>query len=615
MQKRKPVHDEHIQSPERMQNITVSPITEADSAPGGHSEGDHENHFQSLEPDPDPASQWDYAMLFDPPTLQEGLFRLDHPVSGLLPDEPPVSLALSSWDSSTMTASWNFAGERSVLSPNVDETVTIQQYSDENIHNNTITSNSPEEQCQLTQISNPVTSKSSSQSLVKTNSYVCPNLPRDLSTLASTLSDYFFRDVITLYCTWDSSSNIMRNIVEKMWQSSGALHHTVLSMAAACLSEDFPHLSSVARTEYHQALEYIQGTSLQSTRKVDVLLAYMLLGHTASWLNPQNLATDMFRTSYRMLKVTAAEDNDDRSLSFFSDTMDYWAMLLVYLTDSKQLGDYQRDSLVGPADPNRRVEPHPYSGISRETVRILTDIGVLIFQYRKSMSNVKFLTEKDLDGFRTALREARRLERSLLAYRQPDLSRIIDTGDPQTPLNHLQRIDEAYRCTGLLQIYRVFPDLLNERYAPWEKDDILRPPPATHTPTEDERNAWLTRLALHILKILREIPFESRTRSVQPFIMVAVSGELRRNSRCLQPPGMDSEGTPILNIDNDSIEEIRARKFVGSRLAAYTHILPLHKIRVIFELINCVWAALDVGERNVYWLDVAQEKNLGTMMG
>ncbi|KPM36777.1 hypothetical protein AK830_g9773 [Neonectria ditissima] len=599
--------------PERIQNITGSSVAEADSTPGagGHSEG---HHYQSLEADSDPASQWDYAMLFDPPTLQDGLFRLDHPVSGLLPDEPAASIALSSWDPSAMAAPWNFVGERSVLSLNEGETIPAQQYLDESIHD-TRDSNSPEEQCLRAQPLNPTTTKSSSQSLVKTNNLACPTLPRDLSTLSSTLSNYFFRDVITLYCTWDSSSNIMRNILEKMWQSSGALHHTVLSMAAACLSEDFPHLSSVARTEYHQALEYIQGSSPQSTKNVDILLAYMLLGHTASWLNPQNLATDMFRTSYQMLQVTAAADDNGRSLSFFSDTMDYWAMLLVYLTDSNQLGDYQRDSLVGPADPNRRVEPHPYSGISRETVRILTDIGVLIFQYRKSMSNVKFLTEKDLDGFRTALREARRLERSLLAYRQPDVSRIIDTGDPQTPLNHLQRIDEAYRCTGLLQIYRVFPDLLNERYAPWAKDDILRPPPATHTPSEEERDAWLTRLALHILDILQEIPFESRTRSVQPFIMVAVSGELRRSSRCLQAPGLDLEGNQALSIDNDSIEEIRARKFVGSRLAAYTHILPLHKIRVIFELINCVWAALDAGERNVYWLDVAQEKNLGTMMG
>ncbi|KAM0327047.1 hypothetical protein ACHAQA_006170 [Verticillium albo-atrum] len=294
--------------------------------------------------------------------------------------------------------------------------------------------------------------------------------------------------------------------------------------------------------------------------------------------------------------------------------MDYWAMLLAYLTDSKHLGDYPGQSaIIGPTDLDRPVEPHPYSGISHETVRILTNIGILIFQYRKHMSTVNFLAESDLAVFRTALKDARRLERVLLGHITPDLSHVSDPGDPRTPLRHLELIDEAYRCTGLLQLYRVFPDLLIERYASWDKKTLLRPIPSGQVPTTQDRQAWLTKLAMHILSILREIPFESRTRSAQPFIMVAISSELRRDPQHLRSDTGSSVDSTV--IDPASIEVARARKFISSRLAAYAHILPLRKSQIISELIKNIWSALDDGEQDVYWLDVAYQKNLGTMMG
>ncbi|VUC22940.1 unnamed protein product [Clonostachys rosea] len=440
---------------------------------------------------------------------------------------------------------------------------------------------------------------------------LAPSPPRELHHMPTVLSEHFFREVITLYCTWDSKSNTMRNIVERKWQSSGVLHHTIQSMAAACLSEDFPHFAPIAAKEHAYALQYIQDTSSSpSTPNEEKLLASTMLGHTASWLNPQNLATDMFRVSCDMVRELPPDGENADSKSFFSDTMDYWAMLLVYLTDRKNLGTYSTEteaSSTGTSDPSQPIEPHPYSGLSRETVKLLTDVGILIFQYRKHISNVKFMTERDLDVFRQSLRDARRFERRLLAHRTPHLSLVKDTGDPKTSLVHLQLIDEAYRCTGLLQLYRVFPDLLNERYAPWDEEHILYPVPSEQVPSAQERQIWLTKLAIHILNILREIPFESRTRSVQPFIMVSSASELKHEDL-----GQADGG---LGVSQFSIEVARARKFISSRLAAYTHILSLRKIRVIFELIRSIWSALDAGEKDVYWLDVAYEKQLGTMMG
>jgi hypothetical protein len=176
-------------------------------------------------------------------------------------------------------------------------------------------------------------------------------------------------------------------------------------------------------------------------------------------------------------------------------------------------------------------------------------------------------------------------------------------------------MDEAYQYTGLLQIYRVFPDLLNERYAPWNEDHILRPPPALKTPTAEERNSWLTQLAVQVLDILESIPFESRTRSGQPFIMVAVSSELRRctgGDLATMVAGNDVI-TPA--VSNASVRALHARRFIRTRLNAYAHVLPLDKIGVISKLVDHIWAVLDSGEESVYWLDIAAKKGLGTMMG
>jgi hypothetical protein len=574
------------------------------------------NDFQRSDYWPGEPSQWDFIM------PQEMMFNMEEQPAvtcDYLPEEQSNPFAMLVGDGGLMSTAWTVNNDSSPATSTEEAPGPSLLSTADATFGNEVSTTAQDESDQPLQPVEVLHARSATLGEALTG--IFPNAPREIFNLPTALSEYFFREVITLYCLWDSKSNVMRNIVETMWQSSGALHHTIQSMAAACLSEDFPHLQSVARSEHVQALGLIHKHKQTSsiTSKNAMLLASQLLGHTSSWLAPQNLATDIFRASCSMLNDISSEATSDPSLSFFSDAMDYWAMLLVYLTDSSQLGDYRRNASVGPTGPAQAAEPHPYSGISHEMVRILTDTGILIFQYRKHMARVKFMTENDLDVFRNALREARRLERVLLANVTPDSSQFKDPGDPKTPLRHLELIDEAYRCTGLLQLYRVFPDLLNERYAPWDKDQLLRPMPSQREPTMQERQVWLTKLAMHILSILREIPFESRTRSAQPFVMVAVSSELRRDPQHIlqQQQGFESftGDANLVPIDKTSIEVARARKFVGSRLAAYTHILPLRKSRVIFELINNVWSAMDSGQQDVYWLDVAYEKKLGTMMG
>ncbi|KAJ4203423.1 hypothetical protein NW759_015175 [Fusarium solani] len=447
---------------------------------------------------------------------------------------------------------------------------------------------------------------------VRRISHIAETPPKEVINLSSALSDHFFREVITLYCTWDSDSNDMRILTGNMWQSSGIIYHTIQSMAASCLAKNFPHLAAVAKRERSHAVDYLNGRVNAVVSKEERLLSLMLLGHTASWVDSHDLAQDQFRDAQIMINSCASELQKGSNWAFFEQSMDHWSMLLAFFTD-KGVDSVMPPPSIGPEQPTQSQMPHPFSGISHQLVKLVTDTGRLIFRTRKRLLTLKYMTETDMDAFQYGLREARSIERSLFAYVPMDVSCMVDPCDASTTLNHFQQMDQAFQYTALLQIYRVFPDLLAERYQPWNKYEILLPQAAHEKPTRQEMDIWLTKLAMHILSILQEIPFESPTRCIQPFIFAAVSGELKYTQHLVHLS--DGVSVPFPPIDHASIEVARARQFILSRLSAYGNILTVGKVQQICQLINCVWDALDAGDGDAYWVDLAYKKQLGTMMG
>ncbi|KAF9767116.1 hypothetical protein IL306_000381 [Fusarium sp. DS 682] len=317
-------------------------------------------------------------------------------------------------------------------------------------------------------------------------------------------------------------------------------------------------------------------------------------------------------TQRRVLEwSTTAGAQSKPMVKFFQTAVDYWGMLLSFFTDVS--GVQGPDPLIRPAQPSSQLALHPFVGMAGETVKTLTDVGNLVSQYRSRAASIKFVTEDDMNYFKKKIREARCLEKRLLAYTPGDTSKIQYTGDPRTTLGHLARIDEAYRCVGLLQIYRVFSDLLAERYNPWDADHIYSARPPTKVPSKAEKGYWLTSLALYTLKLLRDIPFESRSRCIQPLILEAISSELRRMPQDVASLGaVDQESR---NVGLSIIELAQARNFVKSRLSAYADVLPLRKVSNILELVTSIWTELDEGELDVYWLDICTRKQLNTLIG
>jgi hypothetical protein len=186
---------------------------------------------------------------------------------------------------------------------------------------------------------------------------------------------------------------------------------------------------------------------------------------------------------------------------------------------------------------------------------------------------------------------------------------LADAGDERTSKDHFVIIAEAYRCAGLLEIYRVFPSILRKRLGTdkftWaDSIDIEFPTPRFDTAYEDtDTKLWINSLALHILRTLESLPMSSGTICVQPILLLAAASELKLVS-----------SLDFFDIHANDTKVLQAREFVYRKLQECALRLPAKPIRKIVDLVKEVWRRLDDG-KDAFWLDVMVEKGWHTLMG
>lgn len=425
-----------------------------------------------------------------------------------------------------------------------------------------------------------------------------------LSHASSSLLTYFFKEVIPLYSTWDSSQNELRVMMENMWQSSGALFYIAQSMAAACLTKTFPQFHAIAKQHYSMACRYLQADSQSRNCKEDVALATFLIGHTASWIDPTESALDKFKAFVDMMSSGSNYTGDRVGMRFLREAVDFWRMLLSFSTDVKGGPGVDLGESVGPSQHLESSLPHVFNGISLQLVRIVAKVGNLTFNARQNVANAIFTKAQDIDVFRKILDQAHGLERELLDFIPTTDSSFLNPACGSTP-EHFRLMDEAYRCAALLQLYRAFPELLlHRRQLAERRQAFCSSIPIIHSRKEQQN--WLTRLALHTIGLVQKIPFESLTRPIQPLVLVIAATELRHQV----PQGLPGDG------DGDACVEImQVRQFVGSRLSAYANVLPVRKTQHFCDLVKHIWDALDAGDQDVSWVDIALRRQLGLVIG
>jgi hypothetical protein len=482
---------------------------------------------------------------------------------------------------------------------------------------------------------------------------------------------------------------------------------TMQSMAAATLVNDFPQFGPMGRKMRDEAVEIITREAVMDDK---ALLALLMLGQTASWHDPKDLGISFFNLLRKQVNSLASSSNGpnfgfvknvSNNYRFFEEALIYWEMLLSFVTDNDSMVfSDARASSMGEALVLQRI-PHPWTGIARDTQFTVHEVGRLVRRERKRIRARQFTSQDEIARAQMAIKKARELEERLLGLAHPSEAEIVSPGDEETPVWHLLTMAEVYRCTGLMQLYRVFPDLLRNRlpnpdaaqypgtgssnardpFFPIDLDSMNMfpgfadtnptstannnsnppntqytpssppqntftsphsqshsqsqphqqpPPPSDPSPNPDLYDKWLTEFAVTTLSRLKTIPIESRTRCLQPFLLVASCSELRLPKPSSTDPfpagngnapqhetGGSGEdvGTETPSISMEAIEVSRTRRFILGRLTSFLHVLPPKPINVCVRLVKEVWRRMDAGQGDTYWIDVMIEKGWETTMG
>lgn len=454
--------------------------------------------------------------------------------------------------------------------------------------------------------------------------------PRALNDYTSLLVEYYFKEVCGMMSCYDSQLNPYRTTISNQWSGSQALYYTTQSMAAACLSEVSPNLASVGRQLQNHAVQCVVQELRGSEMDTSSLLAVVMLGMSRSWHDPADVGQGEFEMLAKSVLSSGighgTESGAERQKQlFFCNSLVYWQMLLSFVHDQEPKADLKRHAQRQPARPNevelrKLCMPHPQTGIGIEVQTLVAEVGSLVRRERKRIHSRGFTSRSDIDEAKRAINHAEDLHSQLCKIKLPTENSIADAGDNMTPGQHLLKVAEAYRCTGLLQLYRNFPDLLSP-YLPTEQPECREGSFSVESDVPALRDSWLASLAIHILDLIQDIPESSRSRSIQPLLLVSVCSDLALGStHCALAEPINAlvesiSCSPRFSAQVTDLDVLRGRRFILSRLSSFENILAAKPIRTMISLVKETWLRMEATQDNVYWMDVMMENGFETLMG
>lgn len=429
-------------------------------------------------------------------------------------------------------------------------------------------------------------------------------LSRTLTHYDSLLVEYYFSSVASLYSCFDGILNPFRTTISQLWTYSLVTKLTLQGMAAACLAREFPQLAAQGIHLSRRAVWHIDAEMRSGSLSNSSLLCLIMLGQSAGWHNEADLGLSHFVHANKLLRNLRADRKTsllpNTNSSFFCQAMDYWRMILSFVSPLDEPEDGEdgssKDTGLIP-----QIVPHPWALVVPDMMSSISEVGRLVYRHRRAFRNKKFWKQSDIDEMKSMISRCRELEHTLLKHRAPTEAEIVDTGDSCTPTSHLVKVAEAYRLISLIQLYRVFPDVLMERLQSSDHIELFNNVPRARIVTmdhisDDDTQQWLKGLALHTVDTLASLPHESHTRSIQAFLYVAISSELRK------------EGTT--NVNSESLRVLQARNLVQSRLEAYRFIFAPKPAQRKLQLVLKIWELMDTSGKPVFWLDVMLDNNL-----
>jgi len=446
-----------------------------------------------------------------------------------------------------------------------------------------------------------------------------PTSPDDVESL---LIQHYFKDVCAVFSSFDSVLNPFRTHIGRIYRDCPSINYAIQSMSAAHLANTFPNMAAIGtelRQKAYDALQaelpLVQSGHASATK---AFLSIMLLGLTTSWHDSSALGLEYLSTArsliFPKLLSRSEEDEVQREAQFFEESLIHWEMLMGFMTDdtrgfSSPSGLRPRISTTKNTTPATRrtdgkIVPHPWTGIAPIGQLLLAEVGRLVRKERslKKDSAVDFRLRQQ------NLQNAASLEEDLLALEYPSVDELADTGDERTPKQDFVTMAEAYRCAGLLELYRVFPSILRMRlgkkkFGISDNVDFNFPTPRFETPYEDtDIRLWLNSLSMHILRSIESLPASSGTFCLHPLLMVIAASELKFVS-----------SVDFFDVHANDSKVLSAREFAMRRLQDFALRLPNKPLLQMMTLLKETWRQSDEGG-DVFWVDVMNEKGWQTVM-
>ncbi|GLB05682.1 hypothetical protein AtubIFM57258_000971 [Aspergillus tubingensis] len=214
------------------------------------------------------------------------------------------------------------------------------------------------------------------------------------------------------------------------------------------------------------------------------------------------------------------------------------------------------------------------------------------------------------------LDKAKEIEKCVRAYAVLPVDEISATGDDLTPSSHLHTMGLVYQLSILLELYRLFPELLRS------SDDQIN-----YSPSPSEIKHFLNTLATNILTLLISITPSSRTKAIQvlPLIIAgsALQGQTQPSSStsslplCIRDP---IQG--IMSLSSNSLITNYWRRVVMDKITSLRDYVGLDSVDHARRIVEGVWMRADsMSSRSagacsmVSWLDVMREEKLQTFFG
>lgn len=298
--------------------------------------------------------------------------------------------------------------------------------------------------------------------------------------------------------------------------------------------------------------------------------------------------------------------------------MAYWEAVASFLVD-QDIDTFEYLIPIAVHDDDLPLmSANPWTGIATILFIYLSKVGSIARQlhHLRKLSSFGAFSGTFEGAKKTLLESARHLEEVVARYVIPAPRQVEDTGDCFTPTGHFETLAKVYQLSILLELYRMFPELVTQQ---------LSGPPSMRPEETGRQEHYLNHLnglAINILTLLASIPETSGTRAVQMLPLIIAGSTLQNGEAVSNRPGTENQILALFR-SRESIQHWRS--FTRSRLQDIDRHVGLETVRRASEIIEKTWEigdkeVLELGRDSkivspVQWIDVMTKERLETVLG